>query len=178
MAWSDVIAEGIRFLNNIFVTPRDQVKKIVTIYDTMHRIVEDSPVERFLILKAHNGGGVIKPNTPIYSSVIFEDYTHPFRSVKDQYQKLQADEEYLRLLVDVISKKRVVLKTNELSPGLLKTIYDGEGVKYSEICFLGNDKKNIYYCSCATSVENGWEQSPYDKNLIFMAVNTIKQNIK
>lgn len=171
-------AQILAFINNWFVTPRHQVKKIVTIYDQMHFILEETPVERFLILKAHNGGGVIKPNTPIYSSVLYEDYAHPFRSVKAQYQRLEADEEYLRMMVELIQKKSITLETGKIPNGLLKNIYQAEGVKYSQLFFLGNDKKNIYYCSCATSVEGGWENSPYEKNQIFMAVNTIKQNIK
>jgi hypothetical protein len=176
--YMNIVNELLKLINRIFPSPRHQVEKIVNIYDQMHRIIEETPVERFLIFKSHNGGGVIKPNTPLYSSVIYEDYTAPFKSVKDVYQRIEADEEYLRMLVEMIQKKSIILKTEKLPPGLLKNIYKAEGVKYAEKYFLGTDKKNIYYCSCGTSVEGGWENNAYQKNAIYMAINIIKQNIK
>lgn len=172
------MTEILRFFNNWFPNPKYSVQKIVKIYDTMHFILEETPVERFLIFKAHNGGGVIKPNTPVYSSVLYEDYTGPFKAVKNQYQRMESDEYYLRMLVEMIQKKAISLSTREMPDSSIKTIYEGEGVKYAEVYFLGNDRKNIYYCSCGTSVEGGWETDHYSKGQILVAINTLRQNIK
>lgn len=178
MAWSEAIGEVFKFLNNIFSTPKQQIRKVVSIYDSMHKVLDETAVERFLIFKAHNSGGTIRSNTPLYSSVIYEDYTHPFKSVKEDYQKLPVDEEYLRMLAVLSTQKSVKIRTSEMASGILKDIYRGEGVKYSEIYYLGHDKKNIYYCSCGSSVEGGWEESDYQKMIIQIQVNIIKNNIR
>lgn len=176
MSWIEAIGEIVKFLNNIFITPRKQISKVVAVYDSMHKILDETAVERFLIMRAHNSGGIIKPNTPLYTSVIYEDYTHPFKSVKDDYQRLAVDEEYLRMLVSLCSQKSVKVFTSDLPNGMLKSIYEGEGVKYAEFYYLGQDKKNIYYCSCATST-SAWEDNSYQKMTIQIQMNTIKNNI-
>jgi hypothetical protein len=177
MTYIEIIGELLKFINNIFITPRKQIKKVISIYDSMHRVLDETAVERFLIVKAHNSGGIIKPNTPLYISVIYEDYTHPFKSIKDDYQKLSIDEEYLRMLVSLCNQKSVKILTKDLPKSLLKSIYEGEGVKYSELYYLGQDKKNIYFSSCATSVEGGWEDNSYQKMTIEIQMNTIRNNI-
>ncbi len=176
MSWIEAVGEIFKFLNNIFITPKKQIKKVVAIYDSMHRVLDETPVERFLILKAHNSGGIIKPNTPLYISVIYEDYTHPFKSVKDDYQRLTIDEEYLRMLVTLCNQKSIRVTTSELPNGILKSIYQGEGVKYAEMYYLGQDRKNIYFCTCGTSAST-WEDNSYQKMTVQIQINTIKNNI-
>lgn len=178
MDWGSIITEILKFFNNLFSTPRKQIQKVVNIYDSMHVVLDETAVERFLIFKAHNGGGIIKPHTPLYISVLYEDYTHPFKSVKDDYQRLAVDEALIRILAQLPASKSVKIRTEELEKGIVKDIYEGEGVKYSEIFYLGQDRKNIYYCSCGSSVEGGWEHSSYQKMTIQIQINAIKNNIQ
>lgn len=178
MGWSEAIGEGFKFLNSFLSSPKKQIQKVVSIYDSMHNVLDETPVERFLIFRAHNGGGIIKPNNTLYVSVIYEDYTNPFRSVKDLYQKVALDEGAIRFLLDLSHQKVLQIKTKELREGLIKSIYEGEGVMYAEAHYLGHDNKNIYYCTCGTSVESGWEDNSYQKMTIQMQINNIKNNIK
>lgn len=173
----DAIKEIFKFLNAIFVTPKKQIKKVVAIFDTMHRILEETPVERFLVLKAHNGGGIIKPSGDLYVTVLYEDYTHPFSSIKADYQRVEVDKEYAKMLLDLLSSKKIVLQTEELENGLLKTVYQNYGIKEGIIHYLGQDKKSVYFSSAGSSKEKGWLQGADDTQLDLL-VNIIKQNIK
>lgn len=173
MPWSDAITEVFRFLNARFASPRRQIAKVVGIYDTMHEVLEQTNIERFLIFKAHNGGGVISSTGDLYVSALYEDYTEPFHSVKSDYQRLPVDIVHAKMLLEIMSKKKIDYKVDEIPMGILKSIYQKEGVKRSLIYFLGQDRKNVYFCSCATSKEF----IDYELN-VDLAVNKVKQNIR
>src|SRR5574339_509013 len=98
---AELATEILRFFNNIFRKPSREIGKVVRIYDALHRVIEETKVQRILIIKAHNGGGLIKPDTPLFVSVLYEDYTHPLDTVRNDYQKVEVDEEYIRLLRDL-----------------------------------------------------------------------------
>lgn len=173
MDYIAAFGEIAKFFNNVFVSPRNQIKKVVRIYDAMHMILDETNVQRFIVFKAHNSGGVIKPSCELFVSALYEDYTDPFDSVKAVYQHLPLDSSYVKMLVDVIQNKKVAFTTSEMSEGLLKQIYTEEGVVRSFVYFLGNDRKNIYFCSAATS-----EEHITNKIIVDLGVNIIKQNIK
>lgn len=171
------IAEIFKFIARSFHLPSGQIKKVVNIYDSLHRVINQTSVERILVYKAHNGGGVIKPDTPLYSTVLYEDYEAPLPSVKDQYQKLELPENAIRLLLSTCLEKKVKVKVEQLEQGIMRDLYEGDGVAYTEIFYLGQGKKAVYFCSVATSKES-WENDAYQNSIINIAVNAIKNNIR
>lgn len=173
MPLADAITEVFRFLNNHFASPKKQISKVVKIYDAMNKVLEETNIERFLVFKVHNGGGVINPTGDLYVSVLYEDYRLPFSSVKTDYQKLPLDNSYAKMLVDIIKEKKVHYNITNMPEGLLRQIYSKDKVESSIIYFLGQDRKNVYFCSCASSHSN-----IYDELIVDLGVNTIKQNIK
>lgn len=169
--------ELLRLINNIFSRPSAQIKKVVRIYDSLHLILDSSDVHRILISKAHNSGGLIKPHTPLYVTALYEDYTHPLESVKARWFKVEVDEEYIRILVQLCKEKKVQFIVKDMKPSLLKDAYLSSGVQYAELHLLGQDKKNIYFCSIVSMWEDGWSRSISQTVAIDLAVNTIRNNI-
>lgn len=151
---AEAVGEIFSFLK-IFTLRRrraqDQIKKVVEIYDIMNGIIHDTDVERILVFKGHNGGGLIKPGSELYSSCIYEEFVQPFKSVKTIYQNLPLDKEYVKILLDICSNKEVKIRTENLPDCFLKNIYLSENVKESHLYYLYQDKKSVYYCSLATS---------------------------
>lgn len=179
MSWSTVIGEFLKLINNLFINPKKQIEKVINIYDAMHRILAETNVERLLILRAHNGGGVIKPTGELYASVLYEDYLYPFHSVKSDYQKLPVDKEYAKMLLKVMQEKHVSYKVADMDENsILRKVYESEGVRYSNIYYIGQDKTNIYYCSTATSLDFDNWLSRVDQTVVEICMNIIRQNIK
>lgn len=170
------LTEIFKFLR-VFNLPSKQIKKVVKIYDAMHYIVEKSAVERVLIIKAHNSGGWIKPDTPLYISVLYEDYTEPLDSVKSNYQKMEIDEDYLRMLRDLSKDKSLTIHTEQLKAGILRNAYQKDNILHSEVHFLGQDRRNLYFCTMVTTKNSDF--STYaDRAIIQVGVNDIKNNIR
>jgi hypothetical protein len=170
------LASVFNFLK-VFNLPSKQIKKVVKIYDAMHYIVEKSAVERILITKAHNSGGWINPNTPLYISVLYEDYTEPLDSVKSMYQKMEIDEDYLRMLRDLSANKTLLIHTKQLKQGILKDAYQKDKILHAEVHYLGQDRRNMYFCTIVTTKDVDFDNYA-DRSVIQIGINDIKNNIR
>lgn len=180
MAWSRAVAEVFKFLNSLIgaTSIKKQIEKVNNIYDAMHRAIAESIAQRFLIMRAHNGGGVIKPTGDLYASVLYQDYVKPFHDVKADYQKLPVDKEYTKMLLDIMQNKKLYYPVSEMPESLLKNIYKKEGVQHVFLYYLGQDRKNIYFCSIGTSKSLLTWRNTKDELLFDLIVNIIRQNIK
>lgn len=161
----------------IFNLPSRQIKRVVRIYDAMHNIVEKTTVERCLIIKVHNSGGWVRPDTPLYITILYEDYSRPLQGIKSEYQKMEVDEDYLRMLRDLAKDKVLYIDTEKLKDGLLKNQYMRDKIKYSEVHFLGQNRRNVYFCSMATTKATNFDTYT-DKAVIQIGVNEIKNSIR
>ena len=142
------------------------MEDIAKIYDCMQDIIDNTPINRVLVLATHNDGSEIKPGTKLFTSVLYEKLNGNFKSVKGEYQNIPLDAEYLNMLVELLNKERVVMHVPTAKDGLLKSIYEKEGVKYSKVIYLADSKrKKIWYLSCATDCDIQ-ELNTYDSNLI------------
>lgn len=118
--------------------------------DLIVDIIAKTAFQRVLIFKTTNGGGMPHVGSNIYAKCLFEDYDPAyFKSVKEDYSRVEADRHYERLVVDVARHKRVEIKTRELPSGVLKDIYEAEGVAVSYVYFLHQTKSEFYYMSIA-----------------------------
>jgi len=156
-----------------------QLEKVKNIYEEMTKIVEETGVERFLVLKAENGGGTVKPGVHLYASVIYEMYRHPIRSNIRNYQRVLIDADYLKALVEAINNGYINIDVSNLSQdSILGQIYSAEGIKYSRLYFLGATKKAVYYCSIATTDPSETFTDPVDRLAITLAIGKIKALLK
>jgi hypothetical protein len=129
----------------------DVLKDSQIIYDCLDDIVVTTQVKRALLFVTHNDGDVIKPSSKLYSSCLYERYEPPFRSVKRLYQNYPLDIDYLKMLIDVMIHGYHNCIIAEMSEGLLKDIYVGEGVKFSKVIYIHDKlRKKIWYMSLAT----------------------------
>jgi hypothetical protein len=150
---------------------------VVKIYDAMHAIVEKTTVERCIIVKVHNSGGWVRPDTPLYITILYEDYSAPLETIKGEYQKMGVDEDYLRMLRDLAKEKILFITTENLKEGLLKNQYKKDKIKYGEIHFLGQNRRNLYFCSIVTTKAANFDTYT-DKAVIQVGVNDIRNNIR
>lgn len=179
MAYSEAVTEVFRFLNRIFGPSHGkQVRKVVAIYDTMAQILDETSVERILILRLHNGGEVLKSTGEMYVSVLYENYDEPFHSIKAVYQRVEVDREYARMILRLMQDKKVNYKVANMPEGFLKNVYLSEGVKSASLHYLGQDRRNIYFTSSVTSQDGDWMTTPQEFVPLEVYINIIKQNIK
>lgn len=125
------------------------------LYDIMRRFTEETAIERILIFKTANGGGQPKIGTPLYISCIYEG---PSTNVKEKYQSVSVDEEYIRMLLDIKAKGEVRYVVEEMPYSLLQRIYLSEGIRHSTIFFIDETPEAFFYGSIST----GSEMNPHN----------------
>lgn len=150
------------------------LEDISKVFQALDDVVRKTRVQRFLIFKGSNGGGIPKPGCPFYVSLIYEEHKDKNKSLRDKYSNLSVDGSYIDMLIHLYKNGSVKLRVEDMPVGLLKTLYQGEGIKYSEIYFLGNSDKEILFCSVATNTGVETFDTPSDRAEIEIAVNHLK----
>lgn len=176
----DIIVEILKLLNvliSIFARSGQAIKKTALVYDAMHEVMNDeTQVGSVLILCTHNSGKNLKTYTPMYASCLHEDYIHPFRSIKSDYQKLPIDKTYCQMVSRLIDQKDIVVEETELEKGsLLKSLYDAERIAKSRYFYLRETRKYFFFIVFRT---DNVHKDLYDSNTdldLRICVSKIKQ---
>lgn len=101
-----------------------------------------------LLIRVHNGGGAITVTSKLYSSVVTESYAeHRFSAIED-WQNIRLDVEYLATLVEVQKSGRLVLDTEKMRGGLLRSRYEAFGYTGAVLSEVYNQGGNsIFFLS-------------------------------
>jgi len=126
----------------------DAFKKMNEIYGLMNKLKSEINCERVLIIKAKNGGGLPKPGTPLFVSVLYEVYDSDFVSSAEWWQSRQVDESYIGMLMRVEEEEQIAVVTNELKSGILKDLYEAQEVEGSMVSKIVEKDNRYYIVSC------------------------------
>ena len=131
------------------------IKNLKRVYDVMNDITKLHNCNRFLIFKGFNSGDLPKPGNDYYVSVLHEshandDYFLKHEPLANTYDKVKIDQQYIEMLLEIITKHKTQFIIKNMSSGLLKRIYSNEDIKYSEIFYIKTINKKIYFCSISS----------------------------
>jgi hypothetical protein len=122
------------------------------IYDAVIKIMDVSKVDRFLMFIAINGKTELNNVT-----CIFQKYRNDESGVDAVavYRGLKVDNTYVKMLKEMEREGEITVCTEELTPCLIKDIYESEKVTWSNWKLIGrinvdNDNDVIAFCSAAT----------------------------
>lgn len=143
MAWG--IREMIPLLKRRWV--RKRVDKIKTGYDGISQILdalEDgrraSRCSRALLLVSRNSGGIPVPGVSVKVSIRYESASDNTRRIHQDFQDWDADAPYCEILrtIAVSGGAAIMLRTEKLKPGVLKDLYETDGIVGSKVFLLGH----------------------------------------
>lgn len=128
----------------------DFVSEWAELNDEILRLIADTNIDRFLILRAWNGS-----MSPLWATA--------FLQIRDDgqmpvaYIHVELDDDYVERLHKTVRHGHIVFGVGEQPDGvLIKGIYTAEGVKHSAWFFVskreleGSDSAALTYCSFAT----------------------------
>jgi hypothetical protein len=102
----------------------------------LDNVVYLSKVDRGIVVKFHNGGGMMNMvNNKI--SIIAESNSVHLRSVKNDYQKYEVDQAYKNMLSNLREDKILIYDVLNMDDGFLKRRYMMEGIKVTVIFLFG-----------------------------------------
>ena len=135
----------------------ENVADIAQIYTSMEAIVNTTRYERFMIFKGEDSAGILAAGKKLFVSAQYEKLckdNESLSSIQHLIQRWEADHHYYKLFSDMLSNGVTTVKTEDLPPSKLKTLYMAQGVKYSEVGHLMTTKNNalVFYYSAAVLV--------------------------
>ena len=149
----------------------------------MNSVVDNTPADRVLILVGHDSGNVPNPMHPYYSKVLWQktkdESNDKHESLIRRFDDVKVDGTYVSMIIQMIIEGCVKIKVSEMPDSFLKRAYIAEGIKYSEVYFLKQEKTDsIYYCSIATVEEDEYFNNPQHRTTIEIAINHIANIFK
>lgn len=168
------------YLNNTNKGDKQPLKKsvdlehLVEIQPILNRVIDDTCIQRVLVMKTENGGGKPRLGAHLYASILYEAFKAPLSSTKNDYQRILVDDMYVKMLSDIGPTTHNNLSVNKMKDGLLKRIYLRDGVRYSEVYYLTETDDSFIYMTFSTTDENERFEEPNDRVEIDIAVSKIR----
>lgn len=150
------------------------VEGIPEVQPILNRVIDDTCIQRVLVMKTENGGGKPRLGAHLYASILYEAFKAPLSSTKNDYQRILVDDMYVKMLSDIGPTTHNNLSVNKMKDGLLKRIYLRDGVKYSEVYYLTETDDSFIYMTFSTTDENERFEDPNDRVEIDIAVSKIR----
>lgn len=146
-------------LQSVQLELSDFIKEWGEISIELANLMNETELDRFLILRAWNGHLYPKWTTAIYQ--MREGDQKPF-----SYVHYELDSDYQTRLATIQNNGPLIFKTEKLPPSGIRDIYRAEGVKDSLWCHISTktlknrgNAKAVTYCSFSTHQESGLDST-------------------
>jgi len=114
-------------------------------------VIKDSTVQRCLVLKLTNGGGEPLPGRQYYVTAMVGEVEDQHKRKHVNYNAVQVDASYIYIVTEARKNGRIFLLTESMETGtMLKSFYQEEGVKFSEVHYLRSTPDATYFMSFAS----------------------------
>ena len=120
---------------------------IKTLYSTLMTMLRESKAHRVILLKTTNGGGKPRLTGKLYSSIMYEAFESPLRSIKDKWEKQELDQAYMMMLFEMNKTGVLEVRTSEMQDGILKTLYTKDKIIKSLIYRIHERETEYIYLS-------------------------------
>ena len=131
------------------------LKQMALVYTELEALFAMPGVDRVLLLRGHNSGGIPRPGMPFYTSVVYRaDDDNDTR-----YEDVSVDASYVRTLVSTYTSGDVSLKTDLMENCNLKEWYSLEKVTHAVIAYLAIVNVSFIYVSIASRRDKGFTSS-------------------
>lgn len=149
------------------------IPRLHKVYEILQIIIRESAVNRAVILKLENGGGIPKLGSTLYSSVVFESCKLPLTTIKEHWQKQRIDEAYVRMMVKLNKAGELEILADDLEDGILKTLYQAAGIKKARIYKIAEKENRYIYASLNYS--NLHDDSANALDIIRFSINELRR---
>lgn len=123
--------------------------KIHQVYAILNNIKREVGAHRVMILASENGGGVPRVGCQLYTSVVYETFDAPLRALRSRWQRQPLDEQYIKLLTDIVVSGESTFVPSMAEDGILKDLHEAQKLVASRYYRLIEREKEVLYLSCS-----------------------------
>lgn len=122
----------------------DDIHKVYSLLNTVKR---ETYAKRVVLIGARNGGGVPTVDSDLTSSIMYEVYDYPFKSIKDQWQDQLIEKEHLSILREMYLNGEIEIKVDELDEGNFQDALKSNDAVYVKKFLVTGTEEVLYYLS-------------------------------
>lgn len=130
-------------------------KNLNSIKGVVDEVLRSSHIDRFLMLSSVNGKDPVNFVSALFEQHKLTDTCKLSFGATSKYVDISTDEQYKNMIrtIELVTPK--VYDVKEMSNGILKDIYEDEGVKHSYVIFtnrfsIDGDNDRLIFCSWST----------------------------
>lgn len=171
------VAQKEKFQDAIKYSFFEQLSDLIAftnITNGVKRLFNQTKADRFLILGAINGSSKFNTVSVYYEQ--HKDKIHSDESAMTMYQNIGIDDVYRNYLIRAEHEDMVILETKKMEDGMLKRIYEDEGVTHSIIFIItrrpiDGDDDFLVFSSIATHINRPFtEREKTRMKLVYDAI--------
>ncbi len=133
---------------------QESTKAAHEVYSCLVKLIFKSGVDRVMVLKCKNGGGIPGKASKLYISAEHEVFSPVLPAIRESFQDFPIDHAYTLMLQDLMSERFKVLKTDELPDGHLKVLYETQKIRVGYVALIGYSTDGMYYIAAQSKREN------------------------
>lgn len=138
-------------------------------------VVTNTVVEKVAVFMLSNGGGEPLPGVQYYATSMVSQVSDIKEHHPPKFERIELDEDYMMMIHKLKNVKRMAFIVDQMPYGLLRYVYEGEKVSFSEVHYLCSTHEATYYMSFSTykdkHLQPAWGE-------MLRAVSSIKANLK
>ena len=160
--------------------PSLNINKINEIYvDCMKPVLDETKIDRFSVYKVSNGGSLLVPGVKFYLSMLYEDYSRPLKSEYDKYQEIVLDKSLTKLFLDATVNGQNIVSPKDFEENTsAREILIMRKIKHSQIYFIAQTNKSMFYAACSSTVSEIQEMEPVEQAIIHLSVGKLREIFK
>ena len=123
------------------------IQKSAYIFESLNRIVAGTGAKRGLILQATNGGGIMRADTNLFGSILYEIWETGVTSRKGDWERVRLGQEYIGVLKRLTQEKEIILEAKDVEELRLKSLYEADKINHSILIELKKADERYLYLS-------------------------------
>jgi hypothetical protein len=127
--------------------PVAAIQAVHAIYQVLVTLLAETDARRIVLLRAENSGQIPRAGQPLYVTVAYEVHQRGLRRIASEWQRRAVDQAYVATLVELAAQGAVELEVQQLPAGILRTVYEADGIATSWVRSLISTPTAWFYLS-------------------------------
>jgi hypothetical protein len=127
--------------------PVSAIQAVHAIYQVLVTLLAETDARRIVLLRAENSGHIPRAGQPLYVTVAYEVHQRGSRRLAPEWQRRAVDQAYVATLVELAARGSVELEVAKMPAGVLRTVYEADGVTTSWVRSLVSTPTAWFYLS-------------------------------
>ena len=120
--------------------------KVSELFQILKVPLSETPMDRWTVIKVHNGGKRLNLLSETFYSFLYEDYKPGLKPRIKDYQKMVVDKYYNDLFDQARAKGSVIITPGDMQDGnSVKDMCEIDGIKHSLMFFLMGDDTSLFF---------------------------------